>query len=393
MLAYRRQRRGLTRAGVFVQWLEDDHDQERMNIIHRQTSADDYSLVLKKIADDLLSDQADDDRLSAAAAGLYSLCSSVTGIGEHPAYADDADWTRLPGGEAIAPRDAARCVLDHRRTSTFLRGLHAAVLEARARFPDTPIEILYAGCGPFAPLALPLTTRFSPAEIRFTLLDVHERSLDAARRIFQALGKGAYVRDYVQCDAASYRHAAPHPVHVVVVEAMQAALEREPQVAITLNLAPQLCPGGIFLPERITVDCCLCDAAEEFPAHPAGPGAADSRSASGGGGTRVHLGRVLDLSAGACRTMSPSGSGEERGGTFGPKRLLQVPEELDRELYLTLLTTITVYGSIALDEYESGLTCPRILFDAGKMRGGEVLEFEYRLGDRPGFGYGPVQGA
>jgi hypothetical protein len=342
---------------------------------------------LEKIADDLLSDQADHDRLDEAAAGLYSLCSSIAGIDEGSVHADDSDGTRLPSGEAISPRDAARCVLDYRRTFRFLRGLHAAILEARERFPGATTEILYAGCGPFAPLAVPLTTRFSSAEIRFTLLDVHERSLDGARRVFQALGKSAFVRDYVQCDAASYQHGAPHAVHVVVVEAMQAALEKEPQVAITLNLAPQLCPGGIFIPERITVDCCLCDVAKEFPALPAGAHAADSLPAGTGGRGRVHLGRVLDLTAEGCRDLSASSSGDEHGRTSLALTLLHVPEDLDGEYDLMLLTAITVFGSIALDEHESGLTCPRILFDAGQVHGGKVMEFEYRLGDEPGFRY------
>ncbi len=230
-----------------------------MNIIRRQTSADSYSLWLNKIAYELLSHQTPDNRLNAAAAALYSLCSSVTGIDEYSFHADVSDGTSLPSGEAISPRDAARCVLDYSRTSKFLRDLHAAILEAQKKFPNTAIEILYAGCGPFAPLAIPLTTRFSSGEIKFTLLDVHKRSLDAARHIFQALGKSAFVRDYIQCDAASYQNNAPHVIHVVVVEAMQAALEREPQVAITMNLAPQLCLGGIFLPERITINCYLCD--------------------------------------------------------------------------------------------------------------------------------------
>ena len=358
-----------------------------MNVVHRPTPADRSPLSLKEIADDLLSDQADDDRLNAAAAGLYSLCSSIAGIDEHSAHADDSGGTRLPSGEAISPRDAARCVLDYRRTSRFLRGLHAAILEARERFPGATAEILYAGCGPFAPLAVPLTSRFSPDEIRFTLLDVHERSLDGARRVFQALGKSAFVRDYVRCDAASYEHGAPHAVHVVIVEAMQAALEKEPQVAITLNLAPQLCPGGIFLPERITVDCCLCDVAKEFPALPGGANAGDSRSAGTGGGGRVHLGRVLDLTAEGCRDLSASSSGDEHGRTSLAPTLLHVPENLDGEYDLMLLTAITVFGSIALDEHESGLTSPRILFDAGKMRGGEAMEFEYHLGDEPGFRY------
>jgi hypothetical protein len=357
-----------------------------MNIIHRPTSADGYSLLLKKIADDLLSHQAEDNRLNAAAAGLYSVCSSVTGIGEHSGHAGDSDGTRLPGGEAISPRDAARCVLDYGRTSKFLRGLHAAILETRKRFPNVAIEILYAGCGPFAPLAIPLTTRFSPAEIKFTLLDVHGRSLDAARRIFEALGKSAFVRDYIQCDAASYKNGAPHAIHVVVVEAMQAALEREPQVAVTMNLAPQLCPGGIFLPERITVDCHLCDLTKGFPAPWAGANVADSLSGGGGGRVRVNLGRVLELSAGSCRNLLAARNGDERGGmSLTPKHLLNIPEDLEGEFHLMLSTAVTVFDSIALDDDESGLTCPKILYDLGKTRGGKAIEIEYHLGDKPGF--------
>jgi hypothetical protein len=70
-----------------------------------------------------------------------------------------------------------------------------------------------------------------------------------------------------------------------------------------------------------------------------------------------------------------------------PKLLLNVPEDLEGKLDVMLLTAVTVFHSIALDSYESGLTCPRILYDLGKARGGEVIEFDYRLGDRPGFKY------
>lgn len=327
--------------------------------------------VLKQIADELLSDQAKDNRLSAAAADLYSLCSSLSGIDQHSDHVDDSDWTRLRSGEAISPNDAARCVLDYSRTSKFLRGLHAAIVETRKRLPNDTIEILYAGCGPFAPLAIPLTTRFNPGEIKFTLVDVHKRSLDAARTIFHALGKSAFVRDYIQCDAASYKN--DHVIHIVVVEAMQAALEREPQVAITMNLAPQLCPGGIFLPERITINCYLCDLAKEYPGD---ADSADSLSRIGSSRVRINLGRVFELSGGS-----------ERGETFLTPNFVNVSEDVDGEFYLMLTTTITIFDSIALNDYESGLTCPRILYEAGKMHRGESIEFKYQLGDKPGFRY------
>jgi len=75
------------------------------------------------------------------------------------------------------------------------------------------------------------------------------------------------------------------------------------------------------------------------------------------------------------------------GGTsLGPK-VLRIPEDLDGGLRLMLRTSITVFGPSALEDSVSGLTCPRILYDAGTMRGGETMEFEYRLGGEPGFRY------
>ncbi|HYG10927.1 MAG TPA: hypothetical protein VD835_13345 [Pyrinomonadaceae bacterium] len=358
-----------------------------MDIIHQPTSADKYSRLLRQIADELLSEQGD-ARLSAAVTGLYSLCSSVTGIDEGSTHTDDMGETNLPSGKAISPKDAARCVLDYRRTSKFLRGLHAAILEAQKRFPNVAIEILYAGCGPFATLAIPLTSQFSPVDIKFTLLDVHKRSLDAAQRIFQAFGKSAFVRGYIQCDAASYKNDAPHVIHVVVVEAMLAALEREPQVAITMNLALQLCPGGIFIPERIIVDCYLCDLTREFPTLSPKADATDPLSAGGRNKVRFNLGRVLELTAGNCRGLLASGNSDEhRGASLAPKPILNVPEDLNGEFDVMLLTSITVFNSITLDECESGLTCPRILYDMGKLYRGKGIEFEYYFGDEPGFKY------
>ena len=356
------------------------------NVSFMMLPSDDYRLLLKQVADELLSDQEDNERLSAAATELYSLCSSVSGIDENSNHADDGDEIRLPSGKAISPRDAARCVLDYSRTSKFLRGIHAAILDARERFPDTVIDILYAGCGPFAPLAIPLTSRFSPAEIQFTLIDIHQRSLEAARSIFQIFGLSAFVRDYIQCDAASYKHDAPHVIHIILVEAMQAALEKEPQVAMTMNLAPQLCSGGIFIPERIVVDCYLGDLASEFTLLPVEGDAANSL-ARGRNSVRFSLGRVLELTAGNCFNLLAAGGMDEHCGASLSKITLEVPKDLEGKFNLMLLTTITVFDSIVLGEYESGLTCPGVLHDLGKISRGMRVELVYSLGDKPGFKY------
>lgn len=351
-----------------------------MDTFDRPASAGSYNRLLQPLTDELLSPRADHGRLRAAAAGLYSLFSSVAGIGDDSNHPGDAEETGLAVGKAISPRDAARCVLDYSRTAKFLRGLHAAILEARRRFPDTTVEILYAGCGPFATLAVPLAGRFNPSEVRFTLLDINRRSLDAARHIFQTFGLSASVRDYIQCDAASYRLGAGRVIHVAVTETMQAALEHEPQVAVTLNLAPQLCRGAIFIPQRINIDLCLCDPAKEFTTVPAEVEGGDAPAEAGVGGRRIYLGRVFELDAESCR--DPSAAGDvTRPRDF----TIDVPESVG--LNVALLTSVTVFDSIALGEYESGLTCPRFLFDLGRVSVGARVEFAYRVGARPGFDY------
>ena len=63
--------------------------------------------------------------------------------------------TLTSNGLALSPTMAAMCANDFVRTIQFIRGTHAAIADIRERFPDRPARVLYAGCGPYATLAVP----------------------------------------------------------------------------------------------------------------------------------------------------------------------------------------------------------------------------------------------
>ena len=325
-----------------------------------------YPAQLAEITDELLV-QEHPERLRAAVTRLYSLFSDLTGIGRGGEDPADSSDTLLASGIAISPNDAARCVLDFGRTSKFLKGTYAALMETRTRFPGRPLEVLYAGCGPFAPLGIPLATRFGAHQLRFTFVDVHARSLDAVRRIIHELGLSAWVRAYVQGDATCYVHSPP--LHAVITETMQRALGREPQVAITENLARQLCPGGVFIPEKVVVEAWLVDPDREIV----------TATAAVDASARSYLGRVLEVTA-----LNSPGLG---AGDASSRVVLDVPKQAAAGRKVMLATTVTVFDSVRLGERESGITHPLILHDVPVGEEDIRMEFWYSQGSHPGFEY------
>jgi hypothetical protein len=185
-----------------------------------------------------------------------------------------------------------------------------------------------------------LQFRLGASSSLITLLDIHGRSLDAAQRIFQAFELTSYVRECIQGDATSYVHHGP--LHVIITETMQRALEKEPQAAITFNLAPQLCQGGIFIPEKICVKACFYDPNTEFVIP-------DEIN-------KIRIAVVLDI-----------------------------PGDVNKNFGLMLLTTVKVFESVVLDEYESGITYPVVLHDFSWTKCGTRIGFVYYLGAEPGF--------
>lgn len=285
---------------------------------------------------------------------LHDFYAGITGISAEQTTDNNIF---LSTGKAISPGQAAFCLLDIQRTAVFLRGIHKAILKLKKEV-DGPVHILYAGCGPYATLLTPLTTQFSPHEVRFHLLDVNQSSLDAVGKLYTHLNVKEYVEAFICADAAKYQITSP--IHLVVSEAMQRALNKEPQVAIMQNLLPQLSAGAIFIPEQIRVSAVLVNKDLEMAA----------KLEPGKDPGRVVLGDVYDIGRDNCCNH--------------PAVVLQMPEMVIGNDELSLFTEVKVFEDELLEHDRCGITIPYPLANVAELLGRQV-RVEYVVSGSPGF--------
>jgi hypothetical protein len=301
---------------------------------------------LARLAATLLDAAASEDALVSGCRELYAAFHDAVG---QTLRLGDGEGTRLASGYALDAATAAQCILDTKRTVAFLRGTWAALAELQLRFPRGAIEVVYAGCGPFAPLVVPLLPLLGESRFTFTLIDVHA----AALQFLKALPNTRLVC----ADATQYRHRTP--IHAVVTETMQQALTKEPFVAIVTNLRQQLHADGILIPQRVTVSAAAIDAECE------------QARWNGGRERHVDLGTLVEITRDSCGPIDPV--------------TLTVPDLGAREHWLGLLTKVETFGGHALATYDSGLTMPYILWPASPLHSDDVFALVYRSGPSPGW--------
>lgn len=269
----------------------------------------------------------------------------------------------LPSGLAVSPATAALCAREVLRSAAFIQGAARALEQAAAHCGGRPLRVLYAGCGPFAFLLLPLLALWPADRAQFTMLDIHAEALAPARRLVSALGLDAGVAAWVQADAAAFRLDPSALPDVIVSETMSAGLNREPQVAITRNLLGQA-PRALMVPAQVRIDGLLCERPD---------GSAPWRASAG-------LGQVFALDAAAVAAWD----GDTGAGTSLPAATLTLPATLAPCNTLRLLTEIRVFGDIVLAGDDCSLNTPRFLPGKPAFQGGQRLRFSYRLGADPG---------
>ncbi|HEY0244068.1 MAG TPA: class I SAM-dependent methyltransferase [Mucilaginibacter sp.] len=304
----------------------------------------------------------DDYRLiTQAIDGLHDVFSDLSGVTAGDITDKDIFLT---SGKAISTIKAAHCLREFERTRRFLRGINKAIHHLLGQKTSGKINILYAGCGPYATLLTPLTSRFTAEQLSFTLLDINPDSLDAVRALYESLGLLPYVKQFLLEDAITYRVTAADDFDIMLSETMLNALRKEPQVSIMANLIPQLKPGGLFIPQEITVNAALLNSGQEMA----------SFFEAGKRPERMLVGTVY-------KSGIPMKYPE-------PVTLTMPPVTTHRRL--ALLTEINVYDNEKLGDYSCSLTLPYRLADLDTEKNYATVEFEYVIEENPHFSYNMV---
>jgi len=100
---------------------------------------------------------------------------------------------------------------------------------------------------------------------------------------------------------------------------------------------------------------------------------------------RRELGVVFELSAeSVMQAWTRSLDSDNEDTLCSPPARINLPGVNGDAVDLMLLTKITVFDSIILRDYESGLTYPTVLTELSRIKAGDYLEFQYITGQVPG---------
>lgn len=323
---------------------------------------------LKDICAILLKEDDNYLELSSAVDGLNRLFYKTSKIDAESDAARENIY--LPTGKAIGPFWAAMCVKEMMRTKQFIKGIYKGIKAAQERFAGGPIHVLYAGTGPFATLAFPLTSLFSPREINFTFLEINPESVRLLNNVIEALNIKSYLNEIVLCDAAEYKHDKSRPIHMLIIETMLNALQKEPQVAITMNLMPQMPENGILIPQNIKIEAALLNPRKDIDRM--------TGDEDYDGKCYQIIDTVFELNKETARQVRDA----------FPEIELDIPDIEAGYNQLCLLTNIQIFGDVYLTNWQCSLNLPqRILQLKQDSAPINKVSFQYTLNKSPGFDF------
>lgn len=286
--------------------------------------------------------------------------------------------TFVKGGVALSSSGAADCVDDYLRTVYFIKGIYKALIKLCNDFPERSIRILYAGCGPYATLILPLLPLFNKDRIKAILLDINTASVASVHHILSVTGLSDYSIELIETDAITYTKPHDFTIDLAISETMHYALTREPQVAITQNIVSQLPSHGILIPEEIRIDL----AYSFFDYEPSLKNANDEvkgRNELQPYSHSVFVDRLFTINKELFSTKSQFLSFKSD--------FYKLPDDFSNHPDVCIFTEIRIFEDIELKTAESYITNPYCVASMYSLTGYSEIQFLYDFSDIPKWSY------
>ena len=282
----------------------------------------------------------------------------------------------IAGGQALSTYHAAVCIDDYLRTCYFLKGVYRAIINLQTDFPSRKIKVLYAGCGPFATLLLPLLPLFEKNAVEAIILDINSSSIESVKKLISILNFDDYSLTMVETDATTYQKPAEWEIDLFVSETMHYGLTAEPQVAITKNFIPQLLPHTVFIPNQIHIDLVYTFFSKEpfikFNQNPLETTKMQPEPA------RKYIDRLFSIGKGDAYLLN----GNQIATEFYP-----LPDDLHSYPDLTLFTEVEIYEDLSLKAAESVLTNPYCLTSLYHLKAHREFQLIYDFSETPKWAY------
>lgn len=330
---------------------------------------------LKQLTDLLISDESNWGERRESLQQMHRIFVSLNQFDAYePTVKVNEEW--LINGCAISPRAAAMCLFEITRTRLFVKGIIKAIEQLLKEQRVRPLQILDAGCGPYALLSLLAAQYFTAEDLQFHLLDIHEANIDASKVLIDALKLTDRFGSFIVADACTYQWQYKKALNMIITETMLNALRKEPQVAITLNLAPQLNKGGILTPEKIEVDLVQVDAKKQNRVLQEMNDRKD-----------FNLPDYTQFEQTFCNIITLTKDSTIREISKKPLLTVKLPDSHRADYhYLQLNTRIIVFGEYIMHHSDSSLTMPLRFSQPNKnpIPAGRTITFNYNTSTKPG---------
>jgi hypothetical protein len=278
----------------------------------------------------------------------------------------------IAGGQALSTYHAAACTNDYLRTCYFIKGIFRALTTLQTDFPNKTLNIIYAGCGPFATLLLPLLPLYESTLVDAVLLDINASSLQFVEKFISLLHLEEYYIKLVEADATKYQIPDGWDTDLFISETMHYALTAEPQVAITRNFIPQLLPHTVFIPTQIHINMVYTSFGRE-------PFIKSSQDASQTTKdkpepARLFIDRLFSIGKNAAEIIT---------STSIKSRFYPVPQNWETYPDLCIFTEVNIYEDLTLGTAESLITNPYCITSLYHLRAHSEFQLEYDYSETP----------